>query len=69
VPIEANTLYPLLRRMESQGLLKSSWNTDGPKPRNYYVTTDLGEQVLAELSRHWRSMTRGVNQLLEGRES
>lgn len=34
VAIDPNTLYPLLRRLERQGLLESRWETDGPKPRN-----------------------------------
>ena len=37
ISIEGNTLYPLLRRLESQGLLKSEWETDETKPRKYYI--------------------------------
>jgi len=66
IPIEANTLYPLLRRLESQGLLRSEWNTtDGAKPRKYYVTTDLGKEVLAELKTHWQKTTHNLNKILE----
>lgn len=55
IPIEAGTLYPLLRRLESQGLLESSWNTtEGAKPRKYYATTDFGKKVPAELKTHWQ---------------
>ena len=36
VSIDPNTLYPLLRRLEKQGLLYSEWETGGPKPRKYY---------------------------------
>jgi len=64
-PIEANTLYPLLRRLESQGLLESTWNTEGAKPRKYYVTTAFGEEVLAELTKHWQSAMRSMEKLLE----
>ena len=42
IPIEANTLYPLMRRLESQGLLASEWDNGGSKPRKYYRTTDEG---------------------------
>jgi len=64
--IEANTLYPLLRRLESQGLLESSWNTESAKPRKYYVITVFGEEVLAELTKHWQSATQSMEKLLEG---
>ena len=64
--IEANTLYPLLRRLESQGLLESSWNTEGAKPRKYYNTTDFGDEVLTELKKHWHNTTQSMNKLLEG---
>ena len=66
IPIEANTLYPLLRRLESQGLLKSTWNTtDGAKPRKYYATTNFGKEVLSELKKHWQEVVRNMNNLLE----
>jgi len=66
VPIEANTLYPLLRRLESQGLLESTWNTtDGAKPRKYYVTTDLGNEVLLELKKQWHEAVQNMNNILE----
>ena len=64
--IEANTLYPLLRRLESQGLLESSWNTEGAKPRKYYVTTDFGKEVMTELVKRWHSTTQSIDKLLEG---
>ncbi|MCL2421194.1 MAG: PadR family transcriptional regulator [Defluviitaleaceae bacterium] len=66
IPIEANTLYPLLRRLESQGLLESTWNTtDGAKPRKYYATTDLGKEVLSELKKHWQQAVQNMNNILE----
>jgi len=65
VAIEANTLYPLLRRLESQGLLVSSWNTDGAKPRKYYATTDFGKEVLSELKGHWRKTVQSMTTFLE----
>ena len=66
IPIEANTLYPLLRRLESQGLLESTWNTtDGAKPRKYYATTNLGKEVLLELKQHWKESVQKMNYILE----
>jgi len=66
IAIEANTLYPLLRRLESQGLLISSWNTDGAKPRKYYATTELGKEVLSVLEKHWQKNVQSMNNILEG---
>jgi DNA-binding PadR family transcriptional regulator len=65
IAIEANTLYPLLRRLENQGLLESSWNIEGAKPRKYYSTSDLGKELLEDLKKHWRLITDSLNRLLE----
>ena len=66
ITIEANTLYPLLRRLESQGLLISVWNTtDGAKPRKYYATTTFGTEILIELIAHWKNTVNGINNILE----
>ena len=65
IPMEANTLYPLMRRLETQGLLKSQWDTTETKPRKYYVITDEGQQVLDQVKNYWREFTEDVNSLLE----
>lgn len=49
VSIQSGTLYPMLRRLESKGLLESSWDTLGSHPRKVYVTTEAGHAVLKEL--------------------
>lgn len=66
IAVEANTLYPLLRRLESQGLLESSWSTDSAKPRKYYATTQLGSEVLSGLKKHWQGVVISMNNILEG---
>jgi DNA-binding PadR family transcriptional regulator len=66
ISIEANTLYPLLRRLESQGLLESSWNTDGAKPRKYYHITVFGKEILKTLTKHWQNSVSNLNTVLEG---
>ncbi len=63
--IEANTLYPLLRRLEGQGLLDSAWNTEGAKPRKYYAATAFGLEVLTALRQHWEAATQNINMILE----
>lgn len=45
VEIEANTLYPLLRRLEKQGLLDSSWDTSESRPRKYYQINSAGTEI------------------------
>ncbi len=65
IPIEANTLYPLMRRLETQGLLKSEWETSESKPRKYYKITDDGLIVLEKAINHWKSFSENVNTLLE----
>lgn len=65
IAVEANTLYPLLRRLEGQGLLVSTWNTDGAKPRKYYALTDLGGEVLGEMRVQWQTTVRAMEGILE----
>lgn len=64
-PVEAGTLYPLLRRLESQHLLKSIWETDGAKPRKYYGLTDSGVRMLQQLSQEWQAVTQSMIGLLK----
>ena len=68
MPIEEGTLYPLLRRLESQGLLSSEWLVDGGPPRRYYSLSDAGRELFASLSASWGALTLVVNTLVEGTE-
>ncbi|TQS42140.1 PadR family transcriptional regulator [Cryptosporangium phraense] len=61
--VEANTLYPLLRRLEAQGLLTSSWNTDEARPRKFYRTTEQGEEIAAALRDEWTRLTVAIADL------
>ncbi|GAA1377068.1 MULTISPECIES: PadR family transcriptional regulator [Catellatospora] len=54
--VDANTLYPLLRRLEKQGLLTSDWNTDEARPRKFYRTSAEGEQLAETLGRDWDAL-------------
>jgi PadR family transcriptional regulator, regulatory protein PadR len=63
--IEEGTLYPLLRRLESQGLLASAWNTEHAPPRRYYKLNESGEQALAALTQAWREQVRVMDALLQ----
>lgn len=64
--IEQGTLYPLLRRLESQGLLESEWNTEGSRPRRYYVISAEGINTLQNLTAEWREITTVMEKLLAG---
>lgn len=63
VSIDTNTLYPLLRRLEKQGILASEWDTDEAKPRKYYQRTELGNQVYEQLMMQWNQMVFSINSL------
>jgi PadR family transcriptional regulator, regulatory protein PadR len=63
VEVDANTLYPMLRRLEKQGLLTSEWDTEGARPRRYYATSDQGVALAAEMMSSWLAMTRTLEQL------
>ena len=65
MPIEEGTLYPLLRRLEAQGLLASKWNTDHSPPRRYYKLNKEGERLLASLTDAWRDQVKVIDGLLE----
>ncbi|MCE5188735.1 MAG: PadR family transcriptional regulator [Eubacteriales bacterium] len=61
IDIEANTLYPLLRRLESQELLTSDWDTSENRPRKYYVVSQKGKEALVQLMKEWEHMQRSIS--------
>jgi PadR family transcriptional regulator PadR len=65
--IDQGTLYPLLRRLEADGLLQSQWNTAGSRPRRYYVISPSGADLLQALSVEWRGLAAVLNQLLSNK--
>jgi PadR family transcriptional regulator PadR len=65
MPIEEGTLYPLLRRLEEQGLLASDWRiSDGP-PRRYYTLNPNGTKIFAALTANWHALVETMNRLLD----
>lgn len=62
--VETNTLYPLLRRLEGQGLLKSEWDTGEAKPRKYYVITEMGNEIYKLLTKQWQQTVESMSRLL-----
>ncbi|MEV2240886.1 PadR family transcriptional regulator [Micromonospora sp. NPDC049891] len=65
-PVDANTLYPLLRRLEEQGLLTSEWNTEESRPRKFYRTSESGEQLLRRLLDDLAAVQTSLTTLIEG---
>ncbi|AIA06447.1 PadR family transcriptional regulator [Streptomyces noursei ZPM] len=63
VSVDGNTLYPLLRRLEKQGLLTSEWNTDESRPRKFYRVSPDGSLVLAGLVREWQDLSATIARL------
>ena len=62
--VEQGTLYPLLRRLESQGLLESAWNVEGSRPRRYYRISTLGRELLPILKAEWRALVQAMENML-----
>lgn len=69
ITVDAGTLYPLLRRLEKQGLLESSWDTNETRPRKYYLLSPMGKQVYEQLCTEWRGMVKGLDRLIAQGES
>ena len=65
IPIDANTLYPLMRRLEGQGLLTSQWDTGEGKPRKYYVRTAKGTKINEQLRDYWIETVVNISTLMK----
>ncbi|MCH1624592.1 PadR family transcriptional regulator [Ferdinandcohnia quinoae] len=68
IVIEQSTLYPLLRRLEKQELVTSSWDTTESRPRRYYVLSEYGEDIFRELKMEWEKTSNELYILLKGEE-
>lgn len=65
INVEASTLYPLLRRLESQNLLNSHWDTSESRPRKYYQLSDEGQVILKALKEEWQLMQQEIKKIGE----
>lgn len=63
--IEPGTLYPLLRRLESQGLLESRWDTAESRPRKYYLLSSQGLALYEKLKVEWLRLCEEMQNLLK----
>ena len=66
--IEEGTLYPLLRRLESQGLLVSEWRIEDGPPRRYYTLSPKGARHYQQLSASWSELVTMVNRLIANKK-
>lgn len=57
---DANTLYPLLRRLEKQGHLTSEWDTGQTRPRKFYRTSAAGARLAAALGADWAALNAAI---------
>lgn len=64
--IEEGTLYPLLRRLESQGLLLSEWREADKRNKRFYRLSPIGGEVLEKLLTEWKSIDSALNEIAKG---
>jgi len=64
--VDANTLYPLLRRLEGQGMLVSEWNTQEARPRKFYRIGPDGDRLATELLADWDRIDASIRKLGQG---
>lgn len=65
IAIEESALYPMLRRLEEQGLLFSQWREEGNRKKRFYRISRTGEQVLLRLLEEWRALNLSVNRIVK----
>ena len=66
--IDENTLYPLLRRLESQGLLMSEWREENKRKKRFYRFSPDGELILGQLLDEWQGINRALDRILEAKQ-
>ena len=66
VEIDEGALYPMLRRLEAQGLLTSEWREEERRNKRFYRLSDEGRAVLGRLVKEWASLNASVDAILKG---
>jgi PadR family transcriptional regulator len=64
--VDEGTLYPLLRRLESQGLLVSEWREEDKRNKRFYVLSAEGKQIFKQLLAEWKSIDSSLNGMVRG---
>lgn len=62
--IDESTLYPLLRRLETQGLLVSEWREEEKRNKRFYRLSPEGEQILTHLLQEWQDINASINRIV-----
>ena len=65
LPVDEGTLYPLLRRLESQGLLTSEWREEDKRDKRFYRLSDAGRRIVRQLDAEWRGLNSSIARILE----
>ena len=63
--IDEGTLYPLLRRLEAQGLLVSQWREEDKRNKRFYKLSPTGEGILDQLLAEWQRINSSLNKILQ----
>ncbi len=62
--IDESTLYPLLRRLETQGLLTSEWREEEKRNKRFYRLSADGEAIFARLLEEWNAINLAIGNIL-----
>jgi len=62
--IDENTLYPLLRRLEAQGLLTSEWREEDKRNKRFYRLSTDGKEIFTRLLKEWNDINTAISNLL-----
>ena len=65
--IDEGTLYPLIRRLEKQGLLVSEWREETKRQKRFYIISEEGREVLNRLREEWSQLNSSINSTLKGK--
>lgn len=63
--IDENTLYPLLRRLETQGLLTSEWREENKRKKRFYSLSPDGKEMFGQLVNEWNKINQALDQIIE----
>jgi PadR family transcriptional regulator PadR len=69
IEIDEGTLYPLIRRLEKQGLLLSEWREEDKRQKRFYRISEIGKDVLKRLTEEWSHLNSSISPMLEEDES
>ena len=69
IEIDEGTLYPLLRRLESQGLLVSEWREEDKRNKRFYRLSSDGKRVLKDLLAEWHALNASVTRIVGNRSA